>query len=320
MSIRLASRPDVRGFRIITPKGTIDLLDKKHLAISISGLGVGFDDKFNKIKTQYSVHTRNPKFDPIKFSLSIGHEDDPYLVYEELSRLLNHDRLIFEYDALDRRVYNRDVALMSITKGEIGPYGVLVCDVELQPLSLWYRWREVKWGERIIQPYVEPSLKPPVVDNTQGKPWLPEELQTGQFRIITNESIFMDTKQTSALWMEFPSGFTYGEDVFGVYTPLQKLIGNFAIARQVRDDEKLYYCTDYNDMWALVKHVYLQQLEDISSGISSDSVGFFRAPQDTIILKISDALFAQGMSFQMSNDQDPANHIRVKIKEEWVMV
>ena len=324
-SINLAERPDVRQIRLISGTGYIvDLLNPSTFGVGYEGLGVTFEDTFTESHSSKTIQSRSSVMGEIKFQLVIGHNDDPYVMYEEILRRLNVSDLKFEYTLKSVGTFIKDVAFKSMTKSEITQYGVLACDVVLQTTSLWYNWRTVEWGERWEVPFSPSSLRPhPIIDNTVDKLPPYEELLTSKYRIIYNNSIYMDHKATSALLIEIPAMQRFGGDDILIFMNADgKRLGTFGTNRVIEVGERLHICSDYKDMWALVTYSSVpgryDWVSDITSGISSKSVGLFRLPVGTTLIKVSDSY--PELKFAYSQDDDPETHIKLKIKEEWVTI
>lgn len=136
----------------------IDLTKPEHFAYAPTGLGINIDHTYYASDGYFKSISKAVSLSSPTFSIVFGASEsvdiwksDPYLAYRSFLNFLNVGglKLLYMTNSSDiRNAYTAEVDLVSLTKSDLTPNGVLEETLTLNRVSPWYKNRSILLGER----------------------------------------------------------------------------------------------------------------------------------------------------------------------------
>lgn len=189
------AKPASNGYKIL------DITTTEMLFYEIDGLGFEENNTFNRIGSVWWLSHTEYKQVPVKGKIVFTAEGgtDPYTKFQEFMQFISTPPLTLLYNPFgpvksamcgdsedEENAYYRTVRVGKLEKSELDEYGVLDCDIEFEPYTLWYRKKYFSTG----------SEKPDDGSDQTGWIWAGTETvtdsETGETTTITHPPLVFE--------------------------------------------------------------------------------------------------------------------------------
>lgn len=192
----------LREFILTNSKGVSKnlLTDMDTLGFQPEGLGVKISTSTTDLWSNAHIDSRTIDFEPIKLQVLFGYAHDPmlydpYQAFRRFAEFLTFGPLTLTYKT-PAGIWDRTVSVEGLTKTDLVKGDLLFETLELKPISLWYRWKEM--GLSSTNPEADLPINNKTFDYSRQFIYTNKLKQTGTtLRYGVNESVYMGLQKDS---------------------------------------------------------------------------------------------------------------------------